>query len=171
MCNNARRISCGRDGDLVVKCEEGKELAYPLITNEHDCESYVYRSHRVRIIPDAKIATFVGLINRLKECDRCSYQFHEYCDGLHRYPFELKNGTCEFFRDKKLICRFAVPHFQYGTTMQNNYCKLKPEKRDGDSNQGWKWCCPSANTPRAERLKCYQARKRSFFSRIKKGGA
>lgn len=154
MCENTIREDHGRDGDLVIECTMGLELIYPLITGEHKCKLYKYKPIPQVKVPKNKLKTFVGLIDQLKECKQCSHNLQGYCDGIKWFPFET-DPKCEFFRAKNLICKYAIPYFQYGSTMRNNYCQLEPEKRAGDNKRGWKWNCPNAHEKSAEYYKCY----------------
>jgi len=148
------------------KCELGKEIRYPYMANEHDCQDYMYKPFKVPRIKEGYIKIFIGEIKKLKECDDCSHNLENYCEGVSHFPFKT-TPRCEFFRNKELICKHAIPYFQYGTTIRNNYCSLEPSKREGDMKRGWKWSCPWAHEKTAEYYKCYEPMKRESIKILK----
>jgi hypothetical protein len=153
MCKSAKRQL-----GVAIACKEGLSLKYPLLVKQHHCEQYEYEPHYIIKIPEDKIHLFVGIgvQERRKECNQCAHFFHGYCDGIKWFPFDIKDGKCEFFRNKNLLCKHAIPHFQYGGTTRNNYCKLHPSKRDGDQAQSWLMRCPYAHKEHVEKyLDCY----------------
>lgn len=134
-------------------CARGHQLIYPLYTQTHHCKDFLFVPPESR--PDYCISS---LFNQpeFEYCPLCSHYFKGLCDGKHWIPVQIKDGRCEFFRDRNLTCRYSIPYCQYIGGYRNNYCKLPPQYRDGDAKQGWKWNCPSAHCEGIERLKCYK---------------
>lgn len=153
MCKKSKKVM-----NLAIECKKGLELKYPLLANEHDCKHYEYESHCIEEIPDDKIHNFIGIEARRPECNQCSHLLLGYCSGLRWHPAGIKDGKCEFFRDKKFTCKHAVPCLQYANGLRNNYCKLDPSKRDQTDNKNlsWKWMCPWAHEKSVETLKCHE---------------
>jgi len=152
----ARCGMCANQENYI--CSKGHNIVYPTITGEHECTDYKYKPDCIVVIPENKVFTFVGLRDRLPECNQCSHLLYGRCDGLHWYPFRIKDGKCEFFTDKSLICKYAIPYLQYGNHNRNNFCTLPPEERDGDTKRGWKWNCPNAHEKGIEYKKCYKSK-------------
>ena len=152
MCRN------GVGDYLVISCSKNHKLVYPLICGEHECPDYEYKPDHIEIIPEDKTLIFTRLIDRLLECNQCSHLLYGRCTGVKWDPFKIKDGKCEFFRDKSLICKHAIPYLQYGNHHRNNFCTLPPEERDGDTRRGWKWNCPGAHEKDIEYKKCYQGK-------------
>jgi len=147
MCANQENYCCNKEHDII----------YPTIGGEHKCLDYEYKPDHIYLLPENKILIFTGLIDKLSECNRCSHLLYERCNGIKWYPFKIKNGKCEFFRDKSLICKYAIPYLQYGNHNRNNFCTLPPEERDGDyTKRSWKCNCPNAHKEGIEYRKCYQ---------------
>lgn len=86
-------------------------------------------------------------------CKDCAFFCGGVCDGKKWLPFRKEPG-CEFFRDKNLTCRYAIPFIQYGNNLRNNQCKLPPQERKTDARNGWEWCCPDAH--RSDYMGCYK---------------
>lgn len=155
MCQNSKKQMT-----IPIKCKKGHELRGPYITRKHDCKDYEYEPHYIEKIPNDKIRHFMGIETRRPECHYCGHQLYGYCSGLKWYPAKLKNDICEFFWPDDLTCKHAIPCFQYGTTIRNNYCKLDPSKRNQPDNKSnsWEWMCPWAHEESANHLKCYEPR-------------
>lgn len=130
------------------KCSKGRTYIYPLITGEHHCKDYIHNRDQPRFFTKPEYPL----------CKRCGHWFNGRCDGIRWWPH--KTEPCEFFRDRRLTCRNAIPMSQYGDHNRNNYCKLPPRLRDGDSSRGWKWLCPNAHTEYVTGLKCYKPKVR-----------
>ena len=150
------------DGNIPISdyCEKGHEVVGPTITGEHDCKDYEYKPDRIDMPPEGRIFRFNGYVGgseeMFNECYTCGHNFMGQCGGIGWVPIRKVNGVCEFYRDKKLTCKHAIPILQYGDHIRNNYCRLPPEKRDGDCSRGWKWHCCNAHTPYVESWKCYE---------------
>ncbi len=123
----ARCGTCQFNNDF--SCLKGNEILFPTMAQEHNCKDYQYKKDSVPIIPKDKILLFRGLSDKLKECNDCTHNFENRCEGLKWFPY-TKHGECEFFRHKNTICKNAVPYLQYENHIRNNYCKLPPHLRD-----------------------------------------
>lgn len=124
-----------------IDCLKGHKIHYPTMVEIHDCEDYEYKPHHIEEIPHGLIKTFMGLIDQRPECESCFHEFHQRCNGLKIFPFEVKDAKCEFYKPKSDLCKYAIPVFQYGGETLNYYCKLNPEKRDKPCNQSWEYHC------------------------------
>jgi hypothetical protein len=124
-------------------CLKGHEVQFPLVTNEHHCRDYYYNKRPVPIKEP-----------KHPECSECAYWYFG-CSGIKWLPYK-DDPKCEFFHHKNEVCKNAIPMLQYGCNTRNNYCKLPPHLRDGDSSRGWKWVCPNAHTPHVQSRKCYK---------------
>ena len=149
-----KKARCGMciffSGMENLTCKVGHKLIFPLINGEHHCKDYRYKPW----------GTILKHSPRSAECKDCSHLYMGVCDGIKHHPFQ-KEPTCEFFRHKDLTCKNAIPMFQYGSYIRNNYCKLPPHLRDGDSSRSWKWMCPNAHTPDIEHRKCYKPKNKT----------
>lgn len=134
-------VRCGTCQNLrqpVGPCRLDNDLKYPLMVNIHDCKDFKFR-------PDIPLPPDDFTIANLPECIECAHFFSERCDGKRWVGFK-KDPVCEFYRNKNLICKNAVPFLQYGNRIRNNYCNLHPELRDGDQRNSWEHCCPTAHS-------------------------
>ena len=129
-------------------CKKGHNLKFPLIKNEHNCKDYKFIERREPSLADI----FTKL--EFDYCKECAFEFNDQCSGKSWIPFK-NDPKCEFFRDKKLVCKNAEPMLQYGNMLRNNYCKLPPHLRH-EGNNNWKTMCPNAHTHKAEKYKCYK---------------
>lgn len=156
MCQNLRG-----SWETDCACNLDHKLVYPLITGEHHCKDYCFKPDVVILPPRGKIFRFSGYgytaQEMFPECYNCAHNFMGRCTGLKWIPIKKIDGICEFFREKGLICKNAIPMLQYPNHARNNYCKCPPHLRDGDGRQGWKWLCPNAHTKYVERKSCYAA--------------
>jgi len=163
MCVNIKSFESKPNKNYGVmvgfECSEGFEIQYPTITHIHHCKEYKFKKVKVKKIPRGKINIFIGLIDELKECKSCSYNFKRYCDGIRWHPFEI-TPKCEFYINKNLICKHAIPHFQYNNSIRNNFCSLHPVNRDREMNRGWEWQCPLAHSQYSYPYKCYEPKKK-----------
>jgi hypothetical protein len=125
----------------------GHELKYPLITNKHDCKDFEYDQTGDMIRPT--------LFNQadLPECTRCAHEFKGICDGKAWVPIK-RNPECEFFRDKSLTCRHAIPFLQYGSGIRKNRCSLPVNQRKTEARRGENFCCHNAH--RNSSMECYE---------------
>ena len=147
LTNKARCACCSRYS-VIAGCLDDRKLVYPLYAQTHDCSGFKFK-------PADPIRPTVFNQCERAECSTCGHNLDNVCSGKEWFPPKLKDGLCEFWRDRALTCRFAVPYHQYVGGYRNNYCRLEPEKRDGDASQGWRWNC-SAHMPFVCKLKCYQ---------------
>ena len=165
---NRERARCGfckfnavfyNDGEFFGNdCTKGHKIKYPTQVTEHSCQDYQYlEDTKIEEIPDDKIKMFLGLIDKMPECGNCGHNFKNHCDGIKWYEFE-RRPICQFFIDKDLTCKYAVPFFQYGNHIRNNYCRLNPELRSDLYAQCWECCCVSAHK-KPKYLKCYTPKK------------
>lgn len=153
------RCSCCKIFNWSSGCGKGLDVQYPTYATVHKCEGYEFNpSEYKRARRMGKIKMFMAIIDARPECAGCVHNLEGECNGIHWYPFQIKNGKCEFYRNKALLCKYAIPYFQYGERIKNHYCMKSPALRDGDQKQGWEWNCPNADSPLAEELKCYEAR-------------
>jgi hypothetical protein len=157
------RCSCCKSANAeqyFSGCAKGLEIQYPLYSNVHHCEGYEFKPTNYKLeIPAGYIMHFMGLMKMRPECLECCNNFESICDGMKWYPFEVKDGKCEFFRSKKSICKYAVSYFQYPNEMRNNYCMKPPAQRDKEYQNGnWTCNCSVGHEKYAESLKCYETR-------------
>jgi hypothetical protein len=154
-----KKARCGMCENIrfnELECRLGHNLVYPLITGEHRCKDYKYKYELVILPPEGYIFISGVLLNSIfPECCDCAHNLLGRCDGVHCFPIMRINGNCEYFRSKCLICKNAIPMFQYGSYTRNNYCRLPPHLRDDPCKNGWKWLCPAANRAEAENMNCY----------------
>lgn len=135
--------------DEQGNCLKKHRIIYPLLNGEHHCKDYLFRPDNPKVYPGP-----FGHAD-FPECENCAHCYNGICDGKRWLPLK-REPICEFFYDKKLVCKNAIPEVQYGNHIRNNFCKLPPHLRDGDSKRGWKWRCPNAHTQYAKNLKCYK---------------
>ncbi len=136
-----------------ISCSEENKIQYPTYSKTHGCPDFKFKPQE----------EFTGPRNEFEyipypECFGCGHNFKGACSGKQWLPVKIVDDKCEFYRDKKLICRNAIPYLQYCNNLRNNYCKLPPHKRD--SNRGWGCNCPSAHYPGIEHKKCYKSKGR-----------
>lgn len=139
-------------------CEKDHDIKYPTITNEHDCKDYKYLDDTIEVKEGMIYRGYSTPEPEFPECKECGYNFKGKCSGIQWIPIPIKNGKCQFFRDKNLICKYAIPTLQYSNHFRNNFCSLDPKLRDGDMKRGWKWMCPTAHEKYAEHYKCYKSK-------------
>jgi hypothetical protein len=157
---NLEKARCGfckfnGENELGYSCQLGHQIKYPTQVTEHFCQDYQYKEDKISEIPKGKLAIFMGIIDKLPECNECGYNLKNRCSGLRWYPFK-KEPQCEFFIDKGLICENAVPYLQYGNHFRNNYCKLEPKLRsDSYNQQSWECNCPQAHE-KPKYFDCYK---------------
>jgi hypothetical protein len=140
-CGMCKKCEMGK-----LNCSEGHNLKYPLQVNEHDCPDYIYDESGEIV----KMTLFN--IPEFEYCTDCAHHFNGVCDGKRLIPFK-KYPRCEFFRDKNLTCKNAIPYLQYGNGLRNNHCKLPASERKTDANRGDDWCCPIAHM--YDSMACY----------------
>ena len=150
LTKKARCATCKRNSGAY--CTKGHKRQYPLYTKTHDCPDFDFKPS-----PPPGTGSEDELL--FPECSECGYNFVNKCTGIRWRPISKKDGKCEFFRHKDLICKNAIPYLQYCNHMRNNYCRLPPHKRDGAAKQRWSWNCPWAHGIGVERLHCYKPKK------------
>lgn len=135
-----------------TKCLEGKKLQYPLYSYSHNCKDFEFNPKSFDLYEDMFTAC------KYAECIECSHNFKNRCSGKRWCPVTIKDGKCEFFRHKDLICKNAIPYSQYCNQLRNNYCKLPPHKRDISErvSESWHWNCIFAHVKGIENYSCYK---------------
>ena len=150
LTKRARCAACQHLGGFL--CRRGKDVQYPLYSNVHSCPAFKFKPLPFNVPQDC----FNGL--DYPECANCGHNFRNICSGKRWIPVQIKDGKCEFFRDKKLICKYAIPYSQYCNHLRNNYCRLPPHLRDQekDVSRGWSWNCNFAHIKGIECFSCYK---------------
>lgn len=140
---------------VVGGCRKGNELQYPLYSKTHNCPDFKFKPNPFDLVEDMFTKC------EYLECAECCHNFKDRCSGKRWYPVEIKEGKCEFFRHKDLLCKNAIPYSQYCNYLRNNYCKLPPHKRDQEErvSESWKWNCVFAHMKGIESYSCYKPRK------------
>jgi len=137
------------------RCEKGHSLEGkgPYAVRLHECRDYEYVPLKLDNVPKIK----------LNICKRCVNNIVGRCFA-NRIRIHPKEDRCSGFRDRRLLCRYAIPMVQGGGSLllRSNYCKRPPGSRDGEwyTEYTWSTLCPSAHEPAAEFKRCYKPRRR-----------